>query len=54
MAKFPEAEARLLKNIYVDRKTNRKIRAPPLKVIAKQVRGRGDDGTYYLRPKRRK
>ena len=54
MGKFPEAEARLFKNIFVDKKTKRKIRAPPLKVIAGKIRSRGPDGTTKLRPKRKK
>lgn len=54
MAKFPEAEARLFKNIYVDKVTKRKIRAPPLKVIEGLVRGRGPQGSRALRPKRKK
>ena len=54
MAKFPEAEARLMKNIFVDRKTKRKIRANPLKVQAKKIRGRGKGAGVNLRPKRKK
>ena len=54
MAKFPEAEARIMKNIFVDKKTKRKIRADPLKVILGKVRSRGNDGTRKLRPKRKK
>ena len=54
MAKFPEAEARIMKNIFVDRKTKRKIRANPLKVQAGKIRGRGSTGTKSLRPKRKK
>ena len=54
MGKFPEAEARLFKNIFVDKKTKKKIRAPPLKVIAGKVRSRGTEGTRKLRPKRKK
>ncbi len=54
MAKFPEADARLFKNIFVDRKTKRKIRANPLKVQAGKVRGRGNTAGTRLRPKRKK
>ncbi|MBI4152865.1 hypothetical protein J4210_02505 [Candidatus Woesearchaeota archaeon] len=54
MAKFPEAEARLFKNIFVDRKTKRKIRANPLKVQAGKVRGRGIGAGTKLKPKRKK
>ena len=52
--KFKEAENRLLRNIFVDRKTKRKIRAQPLKIIAGKIRGRGKGGTKQLRPKRKK
>tara|TARA_Y100000034_G_C6853599_1_gene387556 strand:+ start:386 stop:553 length:168 start_codon:yes stop_codon:yes gene_type:complete len=52
--KFKEAEKRLLKNIFVDRKTKRKIRANPLKVIQGKIRGRGTRGSTSLRPKRKK
>jgi hypothetical protein len=34
MATFPEAESRLHKNMYICRKTNRKIRLPINKVLA--------------------
>ncbi|MDD9953119.1 MAG: hypothetical protein OXR66_02180 [Candidatus Woesearchaeota archaeon] len=54
MAKFPEADARLMKNIFVDKKTKKKIRAHPLKVILGKVKGRGPGGTKKLRPKRKK
>lgn len=54
MAKFEEANTRLFKNVYVDKVTKRKIRAPPLKVIAGKVKSRGPQGTYKLRPVRRK
>tara|TARA_Y100000310_G_scaffold213225_1_gene214127 strand:- start:217 stop:384 length:168 start_codon:yes stop_codon:yes gene_type:complete len=52
--KFPEAEARLFKNIFVDKKTKRKIRANPLKVQAGKVKGRGKGGSTKLRPKKKK
>ena len=54
MVKFPEAEARLFKNVFVDRRTKRKIRANPLKVQAGKISGRGDGSTKKLRPKRKK
>ncbi len=54
MAKFAEADARLFKNIFVDRKTKRKIRANPLKAQAGKIRGRGKGATKKLRPKRKK
>ena len=54
LAKFEEADDRLFKNIFVDKVTKKKIRAPPLKVLAGKIRGRGPQGTRKLRPKRRK
>ena len=54
MAKFPEAEARLFKNIFVDKITKKKIRADPLKVTLGKIRSRGAQGTRKLRPKRKK
>ncbi|MDP3990075.1 MAG: hypothetical protein Q8Q01_02615 [archaeon] len=54
MGKFAEADARLFKNIFVDRKTKRKIRANPLKVQAGKIRGRGKSAGTKLRPKRKK
>mgnify|MGYP000394735898 CR=1 FL=1 len=52
--KFAEAMARKFKNIFVDRKTKKKIRAQPLKVQAGKVKSRGKQGTTALRPKRTK
>ncbi|HHE36562.1 MAG TPA: 50S ribosomal protein L40e [Candidatus Woesearchaeota archaeon] len=40
MAKFPEAEARLFRNVFVCRKCKTKIRAPMLKVLAGKVKCR--------------
>jgi len=54
MVKFEEANVRLFKNIYVDKVTKRKIRAPPLKVIAGKIKSRGPAGTRKLRPVRKK
>ncbi len=54
MAKFEEADNRLFKNVYVDKVTKKKIRAPPLKVLAGKIKGRGPQGTKKLRPKRKK
>ena len=54
MGKFPEADARLFKNIFVDKKTKRKIRANPLKVLAGKITGRGKAGSNKLRIKRKK
>lgn len=54
MVKFPEADARKFKNIFVDKVTKKKVRANPRKVIAGKVRSRGAQGTTKLRPKRKK
>ena len=54
MVKFPEADKRLFKNVFVCRRTKRKIRADPLKVVQKKVRGRGKNATRNLRPLRKK
>ena len=37
MAKFPEANTRLFKNIFVCKKCKRKKRTTPLKVLNKQI-----------------
>lgn len=37
MAKFPEAEARMFKNIFVCKRCKSKIRAPGLKVFAGKI-----------------
>jgi hypothetical protein len=54
MAKIAEAQNRLFKNIFVDRRTGRKIRADPTKVVAGKVRGRGKRGSRALRPLKKK
>ncbi len=53
MAKFPEAEARLFRNIFVCRRCKSKVRAPNLKVIAGKVSCRKCK-SKVLRPVRRK
>ncbi|HDP73706.1 MAG TPA: 50S ribosomal protein L40e [Candidatus Woesearchaeota archaeon] len=53
MAKIPEAEARLFKNIFVCKECKSKIRAPPLKVFAKKIRCRKCNSNA-LRPVRKK
>ncbi|MBI1969068.1 50S ribosomal protein L40e [Candidatus Woesearchaeota archaeon] len=53
MVKFPEASARLFKNIYVCRKCKSKIRASPMKVLAGKVKCRKCKGKF-LRPVRKK
>lgn len=54
MVKFEEAMARKFKNIFVDRRTKKKLRANPLKIQAGKIRGRGKQGSMALRPKRTK
>lgn len=53
MAKFPEAEARLFRNIFVCRRCKSKVRAPNLKVIAGKISCR-KCRSKVLRPVRRK
>ncbi|MBN2567629.1 50S ribosomal protein L40e [Candidatus Woesearchaeota archaeon] len=53
MVKFPEAEARLLKNIFVCRKCKSKIRAPNIKVILGKISCR-KCGHSALKPARKK
>ncbi len=53
MVKFPEAELRLMKNIFVCRRCKRKVRAPNMKVIAGKVKCRKCNGKA-LRPVRKK
>jgi|JYMV01.1.fsa_nt_gi hypothetical protein len=47
---IPAARNRLFKNVFVDLKTKRKIKAKPVKVIAGKIRGRGSRGSKNLRP----
>ncbi|MEM0231011.1 MAG: 50S ribosomal protein L40e [Candidatus Woesearchaeota archaeon] len=51
--KFPEAEARLFKNVFVCRKCKSKVRAPMMKVLAKKVSCRRC-GSKALKPVRKK
>ena len=53
MAKFPEAEARLMKNVFVCKICKTKIRAPNMKVILGKVKCR-KCGSKKLRPARKK
>ncbi|MBN1645581.1 50S ribosomal protein L40e [Candidatus Woesearchaeota archaeon] len=53
MAKFPEAEARKMKNIFVCKRCKSKIRAPILKVLAGRVSCRKCD-SKALRTKRKR
>jgi len=52
--KFPEAMNRIYKNVFVDVRTKKKIRADPLKVLLGKVRGRGSRGSKKLRAVRKK
>ncbi|MBN2367571.1 hypothetical protein JXC34_01020 [Candidatus Woesearchaeota archaeon] len=53
MVKFPEADLRLFKNVFVCRKCKSKIKAPALKVIAKKVTCTKCGG-HNFRPLRKK
>lgn len=53
MAKIPEAEARLHKNVYVCKDCKRKIKAQPLKVLAGKIKCRHCNSNA-LRPLRKK
>jgi hypothetical protein len=53
MVKFPEADARLMKNVFVCRNCSIKMRAPSLKVIAKKVTCKKCGG-HNFRPLRKK
>ncbi len=53
MAKFPEAEARLLHNVFVCKKCKTKRRAAIMKVMEKKVACR-NCGSKELRPVRKK
>ena len=53
MVKFPEAQARIYKNIFVCRKCKAKIRATNIKVIQGKISCRRC-GSSALRPVRKK
>jgi ribosomal protein L40E len=53
MAKFPEAEARFLKDVFICRKCKSKLRAPNLKVSQGKISCR-KCGRSVLRPVRKK
>ena len=53
MAKFPEANNRWFKNIYVCRTCKSKMRAPTMKVLRGAITCRSCAGKH-LRPKRKK
>ncbi len=53
MAKFPEAEARKFRRIFVCKKCKHKIRADNIAVLSKKVKCR-KCGSKEFRPKRKK
>lgn len=53
MVKFPEADKRLIRNMFVCRKCKTKIRASNMKVLAGKVKCR-KCGSKALRPVRKK
>ncbi|MBI2574990.1 50S ribosomal protein L40e [Candidatus Woesearchaeota archaeon] len=53
MVKFPEAEVRFFRNVFVCRKCKTKIKAPNLKAMAGKISCRKCGGKA-LRPVRRK
>lgn len=53
MAKFPEAESRLFKNIFVCKRCKSKIRTPNTKVLAGKIKCRKCNGKA-VRPVRKK
>ncbi|MFH1642044.1 MAG: 50S ribosomal protein L40e [Nanoarchaeota archaeon] len=53
MAKFPEAEARLFKRVFVCKKCKTKIRAPNLKILAGKINCKKCSSSAF-RPVRKK
>ena len=53
MVKFPEAEARLFRNVFVCRDCSTKMKAPNLKVLAGKVTCKKCGG-HVFRPVRKK
>ncbi|MBN1502376.1 hypothetical protein JW930_02430 [Candidatus Woesearchaeota archaeon] len=53
MVKFPEADKRLFKNIFVCKKCKTKIKAQPLKVLADKITCK-KCGRHVFRPLRKK
>jgi len=53
MVKFPEAEARLFKNVFVCKKCKSKLKAPNMKVILGKIACR-KCGSKQLRPVKKK
>jgi len=52
MAKFPEADVRLFKNVFVCRRCKSKTRAPNLKILAGKITCKC--GSHAFRPLRKK
>ena len=53
MAKFPEAEARIVRGKFVCRRCKSVVRAPNMKIIAGDVKCRRCQG-HKFKPKRKK
>ncbi|MFC1768848.1 hypothetical protein ACFLZX_03720 [Nanoarchaeota archaeon] len=53
MVKFPEAEARMFRGVFVCKKCKKKVRAPNQKIIQKTVTCKGCGG-HSFRPVRKK
>lgn len=53
MAKFPEAEARIMKNVFVGKNGRGKVRASKMKILAGKIRPKKIN-SKYLRPLRKK
>ncbi|MBI4453503.1 50S ribosomal protein L40e [Candidatus Woesearchaeota archaeon] len=53
MVRYPEAEARIFKNVFVCKRCKSKVRAPNMKVIAGKIKCRKCNSDV-LRPKRKK
>ncbi|HLC64540.1 MAG TPA: 50S ribosomal protein L40e [Candidatus Nanoarchaeia archaeon] len=53
MVKFPEAEARLFRGVFVCKNCKKKLRAPSQKILQKKIACRGCGGKAF-RPVRKK
>lgn len=47
MAKIPEAQARLYKNVFVCKKCKTKVRAPNIKILQGKIKCRRCDGKEF-------
>ncbi len=47
MAKIPEAQARLYKNVFVCKKCKTKVRAPNLKILQRKVKCKRCEGKAF-------